>query len=136
MDKIFGEDIHAARVLSLANGVAGVLQAAMLSIHAIGTAYARLNGTSPKHGIKQVDRMLSNKKLVIDDLLRLWCLFVVGEARNEIVIALDWTDFDDDDHTVLCAYLITSHGRATPLCWQTIRKSELAGKRTAPLNMR
>jgi hypothetical protein len=131
MQRIFGEDLHAARVLSLANGVAGVLQAAVLSIHAIGTAYARLNRSSPKHGIKQVDRMLSNEKLVIEDLVRLWCVFVVGEAREEIVIALDWTDFDDDDHTVLCAYLITTHGRATPLCWQTIRKCELLGKRTA-----
>jgi hypothetical protein len=131
MRQIFGADIHAARVHSLANGVAGVLQAAALSIHAIGTAYAKLNGTAPKHGIKQVDRMLSNDNLLIDELLRLWCLFVVGEKRDEIVIALDWTDFDDDDHTVLCAYLITSHGRATPLCWSTIRKSELAGKRTA-----
>ncbi|MCC6214173.1 MAG: IS4 family transposase, partial [Polyangiaceae bacterium] len=45
------------RVPSLGNGVAGVLNAAMLSIHAIGQAYARLAGITPKAGVKQVDRM-------------------------------------------------------------------------------
>lgn len=48
------------RVPSLGNGVAGVLNAAMLSIHAIGQAYARLAGITPKAGVKQVDRMLGN----------------------------------------------------------------------------
>jgi hypothetical protein len=131
MARLFGNDLHAKRVLSLANGVAGVLQAAVLSVHAIGTAFAKLNHSEPKHGIKQVDRLLSNEGLVIEELERLWCQFVVGEARDEIGIALDWTDFDDDDHTTLCAYLVTHHGRATPLVWRTIRKSELKGKRTA-----
>ena len=39
---LFDEDLHAKRVESLANGVAGVLNAAMLTIHAIGQAYAPL----------------------------------------------------------------------------------------------
>lgn len=31
----------------------------------------------------------------------------------------------------LCAYLVTTHGRVTPLCWQTVRKSSLGdGRRT------
>jgi hypothetical protein len=131
MTRLFGNDLHAKRVLSLANGVAGVLQAAVLSVHAIGTAYAKLNRSQPKHGIKQVDRMLSNENLFVEELTRLWCQFVVGDARDKIVIALDWTDFDDDDHTTLCAYLVTDHGRATPLAWKTIAKSELKGRRTA-----
>lgn len=29
------------------------------------------------------------------------------------------------------AYLVTNHGRATPMVWQTVLKSELAGRRTA-----
>lgn len=131
MARLFGDDLHAKQVLSLANGVAGVVDAAVLSVHAIGTAYAKLNHSQPKHGIKQVDRMLSNENLVIEELERLWCQFVVGETRDQIVIALDWTDYDDDDHTTLCAYLVTRHGRATALAWKTIRKSELKGRRTA-----
>src|SRR5262249_1572170 len=51
-------------------------------------------------------------------------------AREDIVIALDWTDFEGDDHTTLCAYLVTRHGRATPLVWRTVPKSTLKGKRT------
>lgn len=35
-------DMHALRVVSLANGVAGVLNAAVLSVHAVGQAYARV----------------------------------------------------------------------------------------------
>jgi hypothetical protein len=53
---------------------------------------------------------------------------VVGD-RKEIVLALDWTEFDADDHATLAGYLITSHGRATPLIWMTVRKSTLEGKR-------
>ena len=39
---LFDDDLHAKRVESLANGVAGVLNAAMLTIHAIGQAYAAM----------------------------------------------------------------------------------------------
>ncbi len=35
---------------------------------------------------------------------------VVGE-RRELVVALDGTDFDGDDQSVIAAYLMTSHGR-------------------------
>lgn len=54
---------------------------------------------------------------------------VVGQ-RTEIVVALDWTDFDDD-HTTICLNLLTKHGRATPLVWMTVAKSGLKGNRTA-----
>jgi hypothetical protein len=46
-----------------------------------------------------------------------------------VLIALDWTDFDKDDHTTLVASLITKHGRATPLLWKTVKKSSLSGSR-------
>jgi hypothetical protein len=38
--RIFASDLHALRVVSLANGAVGVLNAAVLSIAAIGQAYA------------------------------------------------------------------------------------------------
>lgn len=130
MQEMFGDEVHSARVLSLANGVAGVLDAASLSIHAIGQAYAKLAKTTPKAGVKQVDRLLSNTGIKVDELLPSWAKFVVGE-RKEIMLAMDWTDFDDDDHTTLAVYLLTNHGRATPLAWKTTTKSDLAGRRTA-----
>jgi hypothetical protein len=54
----------------------------------------------------------------------------VVAVRTELIIALDWTEFDDDDHVTLCAYAVTRHGRATPLIWKTYRKSDLEGHRT------
>jgi hypothetical protein len=129
LNALFGEEMHAARVASLANGVVGVLTAALVSIHAIGQAYAAVAGIKAKSGVKQVDRLLSNAGIDVTLLQQEWVKFVVG-ARKEIVVALDWTEFDDDDHSTLCAYLVTNHGRATPLVWQTVQKSELLGKRT------
>ncbi len=128
IEQIFEDDLHARRVLSLANGVVGVLDAAVLSIHAIGRGYAHATNRSEKHGVKQTDRMLGNAGIDVWQLFRPWAEFVVGE-RKEIVLALDWTEFDADDHATLAGYLLTSHGRATPLIWMTVRKSTLEGKR-------
>ena len=125
---LFEGNMHALRVVSLANGVVGVLHGAALAIHAIGQAYARVAGITPKSGVKQVDRMLSNSGFDLRVVLKQWVQFVVG-ARKEIVIALDWTDFEKDDHTTLCAYVVTRHGRATPLVWKTVKKSTLKGTR-------
>lgn len=130
LGELFGQGMHAARVKSLANGVAGVLMAAVVSIHAIGQAYAALAGITAKSGVKQIDRLLSNTGVDVEQLQQEWVKFVVG-VRKQIVIAMDWTEFDDDDHSTLCAYLVTNHGRATPLVWQTVQKSELRGQRTA-----
>ncbi|WP_436606526.1 IS4 family transposase [Sorangium sp. So ce1036] len=129
VDRVFGPDLHALRVLSLANGVAGVLNAAVLSIHAIGQAYANVAKIAAKSGVKQVDRMLGNDALSLDIVLARWVRFVVGENAS-ILIALDWTDFDKDDHTTLCAYMVTTHGRAMPLAWKTVKKSALKDQRT------
>jgi Transposase DDE domain len=127
---LFAHDMHGARVLSLSNGVAGVLDTAVLSVHAIGQAYGKLAKITPKAAVKQVDRLLSNKGIDVALCLAPWMQYVVAE-RDEIVLAMDWTDFDDDDHTTLCVYLITNHGRATPLYWKTVLKSKLKGHRTA-----
>lgn len=126
---VFGEDFHALRVLSLANGVAGVLNASVVTIHAIGQAYAHLAHVTGKSGIKQVDRLLSNDGVVLDDVMARWARFVVGTAES-VVLAIDWTDFDADDHTTLCVYMITNHGRAMPLAWKTVAKSKLKDRRT------
>ena len=129
-EKLFGDDMHAMRVLSLANAVTGVLVAGVLAIHAIGQAYASVAKVTAKSGVKQVDRLLSNAGVNLDTIMASWVRFVVG-CRKEIVVALDWTEFDDDDHATICAYVVTKHGRATPLHWWTVLKSELAGQRTA-----
>lgn len=133
LERLFGEDLHAMRVLSLANGTIGVLNAASLAVSAIGKAYAAVVGGDPKHGVKQVDRMLSNDGIDLPTLFPSWVQFVVS-SRREIVVAMDWTDFDADDHATLAIYLVTSHGRATPLIWKTVTKSDLKGKQTTHEN--
>jgi len=129
LEDMFGEDIHLARVRSLANGVSGVLNATMVSVSAIGRAYAEVAQIGPKSGVKQVDRLLSNDGIDLDEVGAAWVRYVVG-ATPEIVLAMDWTDFDDDDHTTLCVALVTTHGRATPLAWKTVAKSQLKSRRT------
>lgn len=122
-------NVHAKRIESLGNGVAGVLNAAMLTIHAIGQAYAAMAYIEASSGVKQLDRFLSNVGVDLAKLFPAWIRFVIGD-RTELTIALDWTEFDDDDHVTLAAYAVTRHGRATPLMWKTHRKSELEGHRT------
>lgn len=128
LDSIF-EDVHAKRMESLTNCVVGTMEAPRVGVHAIGAAYAEVAEIKPKHGIKQTDRFLSNKGIDVEALTPHWAGFVLG-SRKEVIIALDWTEFDDDDHSTLAAYVVTTHGRATPLAWKTVKKSSLGGRRT------
>lgn len=122
--------LHSKRVESLANYSVGVMQASSVAIHAIGAGYAAVAGTQTKHGVKQVDRYLSNSGIDVEALTAEWAQFVIG-ARMEVHLILDWTDFEPDDQTTLCACVVTAHGRATPLAWKTYKKSALTnGART------
>jgi hypothetical protein len=125
---IFADDLHAKRVMSLANAAVGVLDGAALGIHAIGRALAFHAGLDTRHAVKQVDRLLSNTGVDVWKLFANWVPYLIAQ-RTEIVAALDWTDYDADDQSTLVLSMITSHGRATPLLWKTVMKSELKGWR-------
>ena len=125
---VFGMDLHAKRVASLACGVLGVMTSASLAVSVIGQALAQARGKAAKHAIKQVDRLLSNQGIDVWTIFPLWIKELVGE-RRALVIAMDWTDFDADDQTTLVFSLISNHGRATPLLWFSVFKAELEGKR-------
>jgi hypothetical protein len=128
LTSLFAEDLHAKRVLSLSHCTLGVIHAASLAIHSIGIGMAEARDLDPKHAIKQVDRMLSNKGIDVWALFRLWVPFVLGD-RRDIVVTLDWTEHDHDDQTTIAMNLVTSHGRATPLIWKTVVKSGLKDNR-------
>src|SRR5688572_10193919 len=115
VDSLFGEDLHAKRVLFLSNATIGVLGAAALGVHAIGLALAQERGLSEKHAVKQVDRFMSNRHIDPWELAAQWVPFVIG-ARKEIIAAMDWTDFDADDQSTLMIALVTSHGRRRRYC--------------------
>jgi hypothetical protein len=128
IERIVGESMHAKRLQSLTNAVVGVVNAVSVSIHAIGAGLAGATGLNTKHAIKQVDRLLSNSALSVWALFADWVPYVLA-AKKEIVVALDWTEFDADGHSTIALYLITSHGRATPLVWMTVKKAKLKGRR-------
>jgi len=128
ISQIFGNSMHEKRQLSLANAVLGVISSASLIVHRIGLGLARAKKLFGKHAIKQVDRLLSNPKLHLMDCLKKTVPYVIG-ARKEIVVVMDWTDFDSDNQATLQISLVTSHGRATPLIWKTVAKHNLKNKR-------
>src|SRR5215207_1347076 len=80
LDSILDEDIHTKRVDSLANATLGVMTS--LGVAIIGKSLALL----PKHAIKQVDRLLSNRKLEAWDLFATWVPELVG-SRTDLIVA-------------------------------------------------
>lgn len=112
VDAVVGDDLHAKRILSLANATLGVIHAASLAVATIGKGLAQARGLEPKHAIKQVDRLLSNSGVDVWALFASWVPMVLVQ-RTEAVVALDWTEFDADDHSSICIYLLTtlSHAR-------------------------
>lgn len=128
LDDVLEVDWHVATLRSVSLSSLGVLHAVSLCIHVIGRAMAWARDRDPKHAVKQVDRLLSNGNMTIEAFAKAWIRFVVG-PRPEVLIALDWTDFDADGHATIAAYLVTNHGRATPLLWKTVEKAELEGRR-------
>ena len=123
---LYDGDLHAKRVLSLANATLGVLASASLAIHAVGRGLAQAMGTLTKHGVKQVDRLLSNQGVDVWTFFACWTPYIVG-AREEVVVALDWTSFASDGQDTIVLSMLTGHGRATPLLWKTVETSTLKG---------
>ena len=124
IDGLYEHDLHAKRVDSLAGATLGVMTSASLAVAVIGQALAQARGLVTKHAIKQVDRLLSNQNIDVWDSFARWVPHLIG-SRKEIVVAMDWTDFDRDGQATLALNLVTGHGRATPLLWVTVWKEEL-----------
>ena len=127
IDNLYDGDLHAKRVLSLANATLGVLVSASLAVHAIGQGLAQALGKLSKHGVKQVDRLLSNQGVDVWAFFGYWIPYLVG-ARTEVVVAMDWTSFARDQQDTVVLSMLTGHGRATPLMWRTVRSSALKGQ--------
>lgn len=128
VNAIFGKTMHAKRVQSLANAALGLLHAEELILHKIGAGLAQAMGLNKKHTTKQVDRLLSNKKFDIWTESGVWVPYIIG-IRTEIVVSMDWTDFDADGQSTIAVNMITDHGRATPILWKTVDKSSLKHNR-------
>jgi hypothetical protein len=101
---------------------------ASLAVAMIGKSLAQARGLLTKHAVKQVDRLLSNPRIEAWDVFASWVPEMVG-PRTDIVVAMDWTDFDADGQATLALKLVTRHGRATPLVWLSVLKDELSHAR-------
>jgi hypothetical protein len=128
LESLFEGDVHAMRVYSMANATLGVLSSASLAVHMIGQGLAHSRGLVTKHAVKQVDRLMSNRGIKVWEYFAYWVPYVIG-PRREVMLALDWTEFDHDNHATIVLSMVTRHGRATPLMWKSVLKSTLKGHR-------
>jgi hypothetical protein len=125
---IYGADLHAKRINALSAATLGVMTGASLAVAAIGQALALARGLTTKHAIKQVDRLMSNAGIDVWASFARWVPRQIGTAQD-ILVAMDWTDFDHDGQSTLVLSLVSSHGRAAPLIWLTVWKEEIATRR-------
>ena len=125
---LYGPDLHAKRIDALAAATSGVMAGASLAVAMIGQALAQARGLVTKHAIKQVDRLRSNAGIDVWDSFSRWVPQQIGD-RSDILVAMDWTEFDHDGQSTLVLSLVTGHGRAAPLIWLTVWKEEIANRR-------
>jgi hypothetical protein len=128
VESAFGDELHKKQAMSVAYAALGIIHGGTLKVASIGRALAQARSGDAKHAIKQVDRLLSNERLDVAAQQAKWVSFIAAN-RKEWLVALDWTDFNSDNHTTLALNVITRHGRATPLMWKTVKKSELKERR-------
>jgi hypothetical protein len=113
VSSIFDYDLHAKRVDSLADATVGALQGARLAVGALGRAGGR-------EGTRREARDQAGRPVLLEhgrgrvEARRRWVPFVIGE-RPEIVVALDWTDFDQDNQSTIALYVVTKHGAVPAL---------------------
>ena len=128
VEKIIGESFHAKRVESIANAAIGVVKAVDLKIQSIGHGLASMLDKESKHAIKQIDRYLSNEGIEMEEFFDCWVKYQVGSLK-EIVLAMDWTEFEADKQSTFTIHQISRHSRAMPLLWKSVEKETLKDKR-------
>lgn len=129
IEGLYGKALHKKRQYSLALGILGTLRSRRLSSACIGRSLANERGTTPKHCIKQIDRLAGNAGMDMDICFEGYIRYVIG-SRSELVVSLDWTEYGGDLHSRLCLNLVTHHGRATPLFWMTVEDKSLKHRRS------
>jgi hypothetical protein len=90
-------DLLPQQVASLSDAVVGAMYADRAGVAAVGRAMAKALCKSPKHAIKQFDRLLSNCAIDLESVFKALIDFVLGH-RVEIVLCLDWTEYAEDGH--------------------------------------
>jgi len=133
VERILGEiwtrcrdQIHVVRVAAVLAAVEGLLRVARLSVTAVGRGI--VNGARPKHGIKRIDRLLSNPHLYRDRrtvFSAIAAQLLVGIDRP--VILVDWTDLVGGFQGLVAA--VPFSGRALPIYAEVHEKKLLGNSR-------
>jgi predicted nucleotidyltransferase len=92
ISKVFDNTQHSKKVKSIANAALGVIVSAPIFAHRISRGLAKTLNLSNKHAVKQVDRLLSNKKLKLEDTDKSMVSFIVGD-RKEVKITMERVNF-------------------------------------------
>jgi hypothetical protein len=87
-----GSKLHAKQIESVTDAIIGAMAAPSAGVASLGRSAATMRFKGAKRGIKQVDRLLSNRKIDDLDLVEQHVAFVVG-SRRQIVLTLDWTEY-------------------------------------------
>ena len=128
VEEIIGENLHAKQVESIANAAVGVIKAVDSKIHNIGHGLAAALDKESKHAIKQIDRYLSHELIDMEAFFESWITYQVGGLK-EIVVAIDWTAFEQDKQSTITIHMMSRHSRAMPFVWKSVEKETLKEKR-------
>lgn len=118
--------VHKKRLHTIFAVILGIIDSKSLSISNIGRSIAKLSETNDANGIKLADRFLGNEKVETDLLMKRWAGHVMS-GYDDLLINIDWTEFDTDHHSTLSASLQTYNSRSIPLLWRTINKDNKKG---------
>lgn len=128
VDEVFGTHLHHKQSESLGYAALALLNSESLILHRLGEGLAKARGVQKKHATKQIDRLLSNKKLDVWNLSLQWAQYVIGDV-GELMVALDWSAFADDKQSMLSLNLVSSKGLSMPLLWKSVENERIKHNR-------
>lgn len=128
INEIYGDELHKKRQQSIAFAAMGLLSSESLFLHRMAEGLVDTRGGNKKHATKQIDRLLSNKGVSVWDLSEPWVKYVLGDHK-EVMVALDWTSFFDEEQSMLSLNIVTGKGLATPLLWKSVDKKQIKHNR-------
>ena len=119
------DQVHASRFEAVARVVEGIARSQRLSVTAVGRA--RPGSQQARHGIKAVDRLLSNAKLQRERLL--WWHALVGKllkAERRALVLVDWTQLHGSVWALVAA--IPFRGRSLPVLAESYDESQVGSR--------
>jgi hypothetical protein len=103
----------------------GLLMAGRLGLASL--ARAMQDGTTPKHRIKRAWRFASNRGIHVEEATACLVEWLLGTGARHSVVALDWTDLGA--RRVMLSAAVAVGGRAVPLAWTVMGRSQFTRKR-------